>query len=246
MEKTTTEEMAGNKSVVMLVYGRGGRGKTFFAASAKNSVIFDFERGTKYLKDAGIDRDVYHMSSYFSEEDKQKLPDIIKEYDTIVIDPIGECMNKLIEDKQSIFGGKYRQANGDLTIAGWGKAKSMLRQFITYLRDSGKNVIIVAHAEMEKDDESIFYRPLIPTKITEEVMNLVDIVAYLENVREDGGIKRHLICAPGSLKYESKDRTGRFVDNTYIEPDFDKIVEICNKPKEQPTQRVELDHELKA
>lgn len=68
-------------------------------------------------------------------------------------------------------------------------------------------------------------RPMIATRLSEELVNLVDIVGYMTtaNDNETGETKRLIIVDPASDKYVAKDRTGRL--GRYIEPNFTKIVD---------------------
>ena len=100
-----TSEIDPGKNIVMIVYSRGGVGKTTFAASSPNTLIFDFENGTKFLGNRGIDVNVVRMNSWFKASEKPELANLINGYDSIVIDPLGEAMDKLI-DSTEINGKK--------------------------------------------------------------------------------------------------------------------------------------------
>ena len=81
--------------------------KTTFAASAPKALILDFENGSKYLGSRGISADVVRMDSWLTTDDKKDLMNLLKDHDTIIIDPLGEAMDKLI-DSPDIKGNKYR------------------------------------------------------------------------------------------------------------------------------------------
>ena len=49
MKLENTSEIIPEENLVMIVYGKGGTGKTTFAASAPKPLILDFENGSKYL-----------------------------------------------------------------------------------------------------------------------------------------------------------------------------------------------------
>jgi hypothetical protein len=124
---------------------------------------------------------------------------------------------------------KWVQYDGSLTMAGWGEMKDRMRNFIKSIKDLGRHMILVAHVE-EKDDEGrLIKRPKIMTKISEEIIALVDIVGMMETVRqpnESGEIvDKRIIRVQPTEKYEGKDRTGQL--GAIIEPDFEKIVKAC-------------------
>jgi len=227
MQITNTSTYPKNTSVMMIVYGLGGVGKTTFAASFPKPLLIDFENGAKYFGERGISVDVAQQKEWFTNDDFQTLKTAIDNYDTIIVDPIGEAMQKLMESP-SISGAKYRQGGtGDLTIAGWGEVKKKMRNFVKWLRDTDKNIVIVAHVDEKTDGENIVRRPMIATKLSDELITMVDIVAYMGTVtskNEESGeteSKRVLFLDPSDESRVSKDRTGKL--GRYIKPEYDYI-----------------------
>lgn len=223
MKLINTSDPQFKPSVVMMVYGEGGVGKTTFASTANNPLIIDCENGTKYFGLRGIKTDAAVVETWNEIEDKNFVA-LIKsaKYDTIVVDPIGELMSKLKTSIVATGGSKYVQKDGSLTMAGWGFMKDRMRSFVKFLRDTGKNVILVAHLEEKEDENRIVKRPKIETKIVDDLVAIVDIVAYMTVVNTGTDEKRILMVDPGSDKYTAKDRTGQL--GKVIEPDFSKIV----------------------
>lgn len=224
-------------SINMLVYGVGGVGKSTFAATFPKPIMFDFENGAKYFKQRGINLDVIRMDTWYKTEDKKQLNDIVKNYETIIFDPIGEAMEKLIKSTE-ITGVKYRQADGSLTMNGWGRVKDEMRTMLKWARDTGKHIVIVAHdsdAPLAGSEGQVKKIPLIATKLGAELVNMVDIVAYLDIVQQEGGEeKRVLRVNPADQAFIAKDRTESL--GKYVKPDFDYIHEqISNNQKKNTT-----------
>lgn len=217
-------------SLVMMVYGSGGVGKTTFASTAPKPLLLDCENGAKYFGLRGIKVDVVSIESgrnFYSPE----LMNLNKgdKYQTIIIDPVGEAMEKM---KQGIIASqdtKNVQRDGSLTMAGWGFLKTTMRNYIKMLRDSGKHVLLVAHIEEKADEQRLVKRPKIETKLADEVVNMVDVVGYMTTFTEGTNEKRIIIVDPASDKYTAKDRTGQL--GKIIEPDFAKIVDACQGNK---------------
>lgn len=211
-------------SVLMVVYGEGGVGKTTFAATAPKPIIADCENGSKYFGLRGIDADVGLIEKWADLQEFMEFA-LQDKYETIVIDPIGELMDKLVKHMVDKGDSKLVQRDGNPTMAGWGWLKSTMRSFLKVLRDSGKHVVIVAHVQEREDENRVIKRPMVATRLSEELVNLVDIVGYMTtaNDTETGDTKRLIIVDPSSDKYVAKDRTGRL--GKYIEPDFTKIVD---------------------
>ena len=168
-------------------------------------------------------------------------------YETVIIDPIGELMDKLKRYMVSIGDSKLTQKDGSPTMAGWGWLKKTLRDYLKVLRDSGKHVIIVAHLDETKDEDRVLKRPKVETKLSDELVSMVDVVGYMTVVQKDGEDKRVIIVDPGNDKYTAKDRTGQL--SKFIEPNFTKIINACqgnetyawSKPQPQKEVKKEVD-----
>lgn len=211
-------------SLVMLVYGEGGVGKTTFASTGPKPLIIDCEGGAKYFGLRGINVDVAQVKAWSEMKD---VLTIIKQdtYDTIVIDPIGELMDKLKRHMLNMGDSKLVQKDGSPTMAGWGFLKKTMRDYLKVLRDSGKHIILVAHIEEKSDEDRMIKRPKVETKLSDELVTMVDVVGYMTMVQNEGETKRVIIVDPSNDKYTAKDRTGQL--GTVIEPDFTKIVDAC-------------------
>lgn len=228
MKIHNTGEAQLKPSVVMLVYGQGGIGKTTFCSTAPKPIIADCENGAKYFGLRGIKVDVATIENWKNmEEFYQHVK--TSDYETIVLDPIGELMEKLKTQIINSKEKKFVQYDGSLTMAGWGEMKDRMRRLLKSLRDLNKHVIIVAHVSEKDDEGKIVKRPKVETKLSEELIALVDVAGFMEVVKtqnENGELveKRVIRVAP-SDKYESKDRTGQL--GGIIEPDFQKIINAC-------------------
>ncbi len=200
--------VAAQTPLTAIVYGYAGVGKTTLASQFPKPLFFDFESGTRHIS---REVDVVHFSKWISPSEAKELPKLITPYETIVVDSLSEAMTKLIASDE-ITGSLYRQSNGngDLTMAGWGFVKKTMRAFISFLRDSQKNVLLLTHVEemsTTNDDggQVILKRPMIATKISEEIPNMVDVVGYLCVHKNE----RIMYVGGSSEKVISKDRTGK-------------------------------------
>lgn len=236
LKVTKSTDEKNQPPVVMLLYGEGGVGKTSVVGNADHALIGDCENGAKFLGQRGIKCDIAQIQKW--EDMKEFLVLALSEkYQTVSLDPLDELMNKLKAYMIATQGSKLAQSDGSPTMAGWGWLKTQLINVIKVLRDSGVNVVLVAHVTENQDEDKIVKRPKIQTKVWEDIVDLVDIVAYMTSLQDNGSSKRVLIIDPGNDKFISKDRTGRL--EQYVEPDFNKIVKACRgkdyawtKPKE--------------
>lgn len=231
MKITNTLEVGSKPNVFMLLYGEGGVGKTTFAASAPKPIMADCEGGTKFLGMRGISMDVAQITGW---SDMKEFFEVSKrgEYETIIIDPIGELMEKLLVFMREKADKKLVQSDGSPSLAGWGWLKETMRSYIKMLRDSGKHVILVAHVEEKEDENRIVKRPMIKTKISQEIINMVDIVAYMTVVNGEEESKRVLIIDQDNDKFVAKDRTGKL--GKVMKPDFNELLDAIavNEPQE--------------
>lgn len=224
LEIHNTGEATVKPSIVMLVYGEGGVGKTTFSSTAPKPLIIDCEGGAKYFGLRGIKVDTAQVKNWSQMRDVLTIAKGDK-YETIIIDPIGELMDKLKRHMVAMNDSKLIQKDGAPTMAGWGWLKKTMRDYIKVLRDSGKHILLVAHIEEKVDEDRMIKRPKIETKLSDDLVNMVDVVGYMTMVQDDGIAKRVIIVDPSNDKYTAKDRTGQL--GTVIEPDFTKIVNAC-------------------
>lgn len=223
MKTFNTLDPTNRPPLVMLVYGEGGVGKSTFASTAPKPFMADCEGGSKYF---GL-RNVALMGAHIEKWNDMKdfishVLDPKQGIETIVIDPIGELMEKLKRFMVAQGDSKQVQKDGSPTAAGWGWLKDTMRNTLKLFRDSGKNVILVAHVDEQSDDGRLVKRPMIQTKLSAEIVNMVDVVGYMTTVVRDGETVRVILVDAESDKYTAKDRTGQL--GKTIPPDFGKIL----------------------
>lgn len=229
MQITKTTDPQAKPSIIMMVYGAGGVGKTTFASTAPKPLLVDCENGAKYFGLRGIKMDVAKVSGW---EDLNGIFEIAKsgEYETIIIDPIGELMEKLKRYMIAKGDRKLVQGDGSPSMAGWGWLKDTMRSTIKILRDSGVNLLLIAHVDEKGDEDKLVKRPMIMTKLSDEIVNMVDIVGYMTVTVVDGEEKRIIIVDASSDKYIAKDRTGQL--GKIIPPNFSEIIDACQGTKQ--------------
>ena len=208
MKTFSTKDAQQKPPLVMLVYGEGGVGKTTFAATAPKPFIADAEGGTKYLGKRGIELSGAHIEKWLDmKEFMAYVLDPKNGVETVVLDPIGELLEKLKRHMIAQADPKLVQKDGAPTMAGWGYVKDGIRAVVKTLRDSGKNVLIIAHLDEKKDEDRIVKRPLIQTTVAQELVNAVDVVGFFTKVRVDDEVKRVILVDTETDKYVAKDRT---------------------------------------
>lgn len=237
MKITNTLDPQQKPSIVMLVYGNGGVGKTTFSSTAPKPILADCENGAKYLGLRGISMDVAHIEKW---KDAGELLEVLKDekYDTVIIDPLDELMAKIKRAMIAQGDAKLVQKDGSPSMAGWGWVKDNFRNYIKAIRDSRKHVILVAHVDEAKDEMRLIKRPKVGNdKMVSDFVDMVDIVGFMENIETENGSKRLIRVEESSDRFLAKDRTGQL--GKIIEPDFKKIIEVCQGTKTYKWSRSE-------
>ncbi len=138
-------------SYIAMVYGKPGVGKTTLAASAKNPIVLDFDRGLGRLDNPNFWIPKLEITNYTDVTDFLQSKEI-DAFDTIIIDTVSscvDCMAMFIMDNNSKLCN-----NGALSLRGFGELKAMIGNFTRLLRRKNKNTIFVAHEKEEDDGEA--------------------------------------------------------------------------------------------
>jgi len=223
LKVTNSKDSARAPAINMLVYGQPGQGKTTFAANSENCLVADVENGAVFLGVHGISCDVVHIDKW---DDIEELEALVKAkgYKTIVIDPLGELLEKLINKLKSEGYGQGKPGTMSLSLQGWGVAKDKFKLMMRKFRDLDCDLILVAHSSEKKDEDRTIYRPKMQASLDEDVCAMMQIVGYLK-VDTDGKKKTRRMYLQPTDKYYAKDRTGTLPE-TMDDPTFHKIKEM--------------------
>lgn len=209
MEIYNTKEKTAQVPIFMLLYGEGGIGKSTFAATAPGVFMADCEGGAKFFGRRGINVVVASIQTWFDFAGKDQFVDMAlanPKVQTIVVDPMDELLEKC---KRGLSGSGLTTGDGQPTLRGWGEIANRMSTQLRRLRDAGKNVILIAHVDEKEDDGRLVKRPLIQTKLSKKLINMVDLVGYMYGrLNEDNKVERVISFDPSDDKIEAKDRTG--------------------------------------
>lgn len=163
-------------TLVMLLYGMPGAGKTSTALTAKNPLLLDFDNGAHRCigrKDSVQIKSWKDITSLSAQD--------LQPYDSIIIDTVGRALEflavDLIAEKSSLAKG------GALTLQGYGAINQAFKVWIAQLRQYGKNIILLAHDKEEKNGDLKYIRPDAMGSAKDEIKKISDMIGYvyLEN-----------------------------------------------------------------
>lgn len=219
LEFSTTEREAASSGIKVLAYSESGVGKTVLCATAPRPVILSAEAGLLSLKKANLERlfgkdrkDITYDIPVIKIKTVQDLTDAfvfltenpaMKDIDTICLDSISEIAETVLANSKKL-NADPRKAYGDM-------AEKMI-QVVKEFRDiPGKNVVIFAKMEKDKDEVSgmMLYGPMMPGKQTgRQLPYLFDEVFRLGVGKDQKQQEFRFLQTQPDLQYTAKDRSG--------------------------------------
>jgi hypothetical protein len=175
-------------TLVTVIFGCPGIGKTSLAQTADGALTLDFDKGAH----RSFNRKKMLQFETWSDMNDPTVKKMISEAKTIIIDTAGRMLDVMTAHILAT-DSKAGKKDGSLGIGGWGALKTMFATFIGQLRLSGKDIILICHEKAEKKNEDTIFRFDIQGGSYSEVHKASDIIAYM-TVHRDG--TRTLSFAP--------------------------------------------------
>jgi hypothetical protein len=178
------------KTLCLTVYSQPGLGKTSLAFTASRPLLLDFDNGAHRAPNRG---DAVRVSEW-SEIAGIKADDV-KDYDTIIIDTAGKALDVLAQD---VIKSDSRLAyGGALNQQGWGKLGVRFSAFLRLIRGFGKDVILIAHMDEQKDGDQIKERLKVPGGSKDLILTDSDVIARISIFNKE----RHLVFSPTETSF---------------------------------------------
>lgn len=193
----------------ILLYGPPGSGKSTGAASAPGPILWVNAEGPGALEFARrrYGDDHFHEVSFAGAETLAEVYLHLRgggAEPTLVVDSIGEVYRTLAEELQGAADRPSLQNYGD--------TNTKIDRFVRSVRDLPVNVVIIAHEELSKDEQTgeILRLPVTGgRKLPQTVMAQVDIVGYCGVVpATDDQPAKYLAQLVASGGRQGKDRSG--------------------------------------
>jgi len=133
------------------LYAQPGIGKTSLAFTAEDPLLLDFDRGAHR---AANRRDIVQVNAWgdvtgITEED-------LAPYKTVIVDTAGRALDVLSAD--IIRRNPKMGRGGALTLQGYGQLKSEFVAWLKMINGFGKDVILIAHMDEQRNGDEIIER----------------------------------------------------------------------------------------
>lgn len=233
-------ELVSDSPISCLLYGQPGVGKTSLAISAERPLLIDLERGilrvAKKNQCPSVQVESYEQVLEVINSDE------ISEFKTIVIDTFGKLVDRM-GDWLALSNPKLKQADGSLSMKGWGAIKLQSQLLTKTLFSKNKNVIFVAHEREERDGDDRILRPDISGSAGKDLVKDLDLMGYMQ-VRNG----KRTVCFSPNDRFYAKNSLGlsgylEIPDNSVINNFFDKAIvkEVARRRQEDNAMREQYE-----
>ncbi len=158
--------------LVMCIYGPPGLGKTTAAFSSADPILFDCDKGAYRAKNR---KDVVPVDKW--DDIANMTADDLAPYKTVVLDTAGRALDFLSAD--IITKNPKMGFGGALTLQGFGQLKSRFSAWLKQLRTFGKDVILIAHMDEQRNGDEVIERLDVQGGSKAEIYKSVDAMGRL-------------------------------------------------------------------
>jgi len=170
---TRSDEPLQVETLVTILYGQAGLGKTSIAATADAPLTLDFDRGS-HRSQFRPDTVQVHDWTEVTDIDQEDL----SQYQTLIIDTGGRALDAITRHIAKTQP-KLTTSSGNLTLQGYGELKAIFATWLNRVRGIGKDVVIVAHDSEDKQGDDLIVRPDIQGGSKGELIKSGDVMGYL-------------------------------------------------------------------
>lgn len=164
------------KQITVSLYGPPGLGKTSTGFTAEAPLLFDFDRGayrSQFRKDTVQIED-------WKDADTMTVEDLAP-YKTVIVDTAGRALDSLSAHLIA-KNPKFKGFGGQLTLQGFGALKAGFIGWLRLLHSAGKDVILIAHMDEQKDGDTLMERLDITGGSKAEIYKVADAMGRIKLV----------------------------------------------------------------
>lgn len=141
------EDQIQTTSLIMMIVGQPGIGKTTLAMTAKNPILFDFDLGASRAI-RGVNAVIGQPENYADLMTFIQSPEI-RQFSTAVFDTAGAFVETIIFNQVRSNPSYWDGFAGMPNQKGWGVVKNLFTGFFNAIRASGLSVVFIAHEKQE-------------------------------------------------------------------------------------------------
>jgi AAA domain len=163
---------------VFMLCGLPGICKTSVAFSMRDPLLLAFDPG---VYRAANRRDTWPIDTWADVDALMKHPEILEPFASVIVDTVGRCVQLLVKDIENTEARLVR--NGSMNGPnGWSRLKNRFRSWLDDLRAMGKDVLLIAHAKEDKEDNFTTLRADIMGGSYDELMMNADFIGTIHLV----------------------------------------------------------------
>ncbi|CAA0275724.1 ATP-binding protein [Acinetobacter baumannii] len=188
-------------NIVLYMYGPPSMWKSSIGQSAVNALHINADNGMhrvspKLRRNAVLNAERWNDVYCLTEQD-------LTPYKTIVIDTVGT----LLEMIRAEFAENPNNTHsfGGLKQHIYGIVNNRFSEFVSRLIRWGKDVVFIAHAAEDKNEEKVIIRPEIGGKSRQELYRLSDAMAYLCFEKQRNGALKRVLRFSANDEHHAKD-----------------------------------------
>jgi len=231
-------------SIVAVIYGEPGIGKTSLAFTADHPVLEDYDGGLKRAigRKTALEFDSWDDSVAFhnSKEFEEIAPR------TLIFDTAGTMLDNYIAQYVMKKDFKNSRSGGELSLQGYGAMKSVFRQFMADMKARKIDIIFIAHQETQKEGDTFRFVPKMTGGSSDILLAEADMVGNMNSKSNKRSIDfnptdQHI--GKNTAEFESIE-IPHYQDEKYLTFMADLIAETKRKMMEMSKQQQEAMKKL--
>ena len=165
------------ETLIALIYGDPGIGKTSLAFTTNHPLLLDFDGGVQRAcyrqTTVRVNKWTEVMDFQNSSEFKEMAPK------TIIIDTAGGMLDNYVAEYVKGEDPKNKRRGGELSLQGYGAMKDVFAQFKTWAKMQKVNLVFISHTTSMEEGDNTKFIPKITGGSYDILRQECDLIGYL-------------------------------------------------------------------